>query len=308
MHNSKIVMMFPGVGSQYENMVKKFLDDPKSKEILRISSEIINCNLIDFSGTDMSDSKVIQPLIITYSYIMYSRIKDIVPIDIFMGHSLGEITALTCADIIEFTDAIEFAYRRGEIYDKAINLGEVAIVLEISLEKLQDILNRVRELEYVEITAYNAPNQFLIAGTSSGIGQVGTLLKSSSAMFVPYSMLPMRKNIPVHCMLMQNVAHDLEFNSKINISNKTVISSVSGEKYTNEKQVRKNLSQQLYQPVKWSQVINKSFDLGGRIFIDSGPQRIQMDLLNEINPSIRETSYALDVQENMQKLLKVYCK
>ena len=139
---NKNVILFPGLGSQYNDMAKKLLCVPKCKKIFMYASEIINCDLISLLESEVNNlkAKIMQPLLLTYGIASYIMLKDYLEFKIFLGHSLGELVALTAAGYINFEEALLFSVERGKYYDNALEKGEVAVVIGIEKNALEDII------------------------------------------------------------------------------------------------------------------------------------------------------------------------
>lgn len=304
-----IAIMFPGVGTQYEYMGQQLLRNICARKIFEEASEVVNINLIALmSGTEMNhlqSSEIIQPLLVTYGYSVYAILKEFYNINIFLGHSLGEITALTCAGYIDFKSAIRFSMMRGKVYEAARGCGETAVVIGIEENILKEKIEYVSKTVPVYITGFNTESQFLVAGSSEGIKKMGEALKDTSAMFVPYSLLPMRDKIPVHCELMKQIqGQKLWFEDEIKITDSILLSSVSGTQYTSESEIRDNLSRQLYSPIKWRQAVDRLMLWEPTMVIDSGPQRILKDFFCEGHNDTKAEAFSADVRVDYEKLME----
>ena len=73
-----------------------------------------------------------QPAILTVSYSIFSVLKkefnfNFQLFNFFAGHSLGEYSALVCANAIDFDDAIYLLHERGKAMQEAVPIGKEAI-------------------------------------------------------------------------------------------------------------------------------------------------------------------------------------
>ena len=128
----KTAIILPGQSSQYSKMGKTLYENFET--VRKIYDEASEClgfdvfKLIDSGNmTELMKAPKLQPVILvtTYSYyVMCKEIFDIEP-DYIVGHSLGEITALACAGIVDFKDAVEIAQMRGMFMQEVSNeIGE----------------------------------------------------------------------------------------------------------------------------------------------------------------------------------------
>ena len=120
------------------------------------------------------------------------------------GHSLGEYTALVCADSIAFTDAIGLVRRRGELMQNAVpeGSGAMAAILGLDDAMVTDVCERAAEGEVVSAVNFNSPGQVVIAGNTAAIERAMELAKevgAKRALLLPVS-------VPSHCALMTGAA------------------------------------------------------------------------------------------------------
>lgn len=296
--------LLPGQGCQYVGMGKRlFSNFPAAVSIADMASDILHKDvkkiMLSDPDRELNISSLSQPIIITFGYIMSVIFKEYRSVNYFLGHSLGEITALVCAGVIELSDALNFAKQRGSAMDRAIGIGEVAIAMDIGEPELNEIISDIAKDFYIGISAYNSNKQFLVAGEKNAILMLeGKMIRRGT--LIPYKLLPMKINAPFHSKLMQDINKDIDFNLPVHCSEKKVVSSITGELYDNDISV---LKKQLVSPVRWNKAIEKLINLGVQAFIDLGPQRIVADLLRDYNFESAVTVFAADVEKDFNILL-----
>ena len=110
----KVAWVFPGQGSQKIGMAKQIENLPNTKERFSYASEIFERNLFEICELntqstnplcDLNDTRNTQICLFLVESILLDALKDngFEP-NIVAGHSLGEITALYCADVFSFED------------------------------------------------------------------------------------------------------------------------------------------------------------------------------------------------------------
>ena len=117
-------ILFPGQGSQNIGMAKDLFDNYSYvKDFFLKADELLNKNLskIIFDGpkTELDQTENTQPAIFLVSYSIFKVIEresgfKIKNAKYFAGHSLGEYSALCCADSISFDQTIKLLKYRGE--------------------------------------------------------------------------------------------------------------------------------------------------------------------------------------------------
>jgi len=134
----KIAMIFAGQGSQALEMGKDFYDNSEvAREMFEEAGKRIGINFEEliFKENDMlGQTAYTQPAILLIQMIAYKLFKDACPdikAELFLGHSLGEFSALCASGAIDYVDAVELVHRRGQLMQDAcsdIDAGMMALV------------------------------------------------------------------------------------------------------------------------------------------------------------------------------------
>ena len=142
-------ILFPGQGSQIVGMgsefynkfsiVKKIFNQADEKLKFKISKIIL-----EGPEEELKLTKNTQPAILTVSYAIFSVLKkefkyNFENTKFFAGHSLGEYSALVCAESLKFEDALYLLYERGKAMQEAVpvNEGTMIAVLGSKIEELK---------------------------------------------------------------------------------------------------------------------------------------------------------------------------
>ena len=124
------------------------------KNIFSRADEALNFNLskIILNGpiSEINLTKNTQPAIFVVSYSIFSVMKKEFNIELnhanyFAGHSLGEYSALTCANALQFEEAICLLYERGKFMQEAVPSGKGAMLAVLGLE-LKKILQQINSI------------------------------------------------------------------------------------------------------------------------------------------------------------------
>ncbi len=124
----RIAVLFTGQGSEHIAMrCDGCQHQICMKETFEEANEAIGFNLSDFifygNLEQLAQTQYAQPAILAYSVALfrfYLKEIGINPI-CSAGHSLGELSALTCAGVIRFPDAIKLAHARGKFIQEALS-------------------------------------------------------------------------------------------------------------------------------------------------------------------------------------------
>ena len=151
-------IIFPGQGSQSVGMTKEFYEKYSLvKNIFSRASEVLNFDLskIILSGpiSEINLTKNTQPAIFVASYSIFSVMKKEFNIDLnqanyFAGHSLGEYSALTCANSLTFEEAVRLLYARGKFMQEAVppDKGAMLAILGLKVEEIIEQINSISKI------------------------------------------------------------------------------------------------------------------------------------------------------------------
>ena len=145
-------VIFPGQGSQIVGMGKDFFEKYNLvKELFKEADETLGISLskIIMEGPKEELDLTIntQPAIFLISHSIFQVVKKEFNIDLnqakyFAGHSLGEYSALSSANYLNFSDTIKLLRIRGDAMQNSVPKGEggMLAVLGSTVEIIEDIL------------------------------------------------------------------------------------------------------------------------------------------------------------------------
>ena len=129
--------VFPGQGSQYVGMAKDFHDNfSLAKQIFEEIEDYSNINIRDIifknSNNILDTTKYTQICIFATSYVIFETFAketnlDLSNINVMMGHSLGEYTALACSNKISLKESTMILKKRGELMNNAVLPNETGM-------------------------------------------------------------------------------------------------------------------------------------------------------------------------------------
>ena len=182
-------LLFPGQGSQivgmglefYKNfeIVKKIFNQA-DKQLKFPLSKII----LEGPEDELQLTKNTQPSILTVSYSIFKVLKEefnfnFKSFQYFAGHSLGEYSALLCANALSFDDALYLLHERGKAMQDAVPVGKGSMlaVLGADIEKIKTLLNSGdMKKEICEIANDNASGQVIVSGKAESVKLFQNLL------------------------------------------------------------------------------------------------------------------------------------
>lgn len=208
------------------------------------------------------------------------------------GHSLGEYTALVCADALPFADAVRLVRRRAELMQAAVPAGQgaMAAVLGLDDDAIIAVCRDAAGDEVVEAVNFNSPGQVVIAGHRSAVERATEQAKAAGAKRA----VMLNVSVPSHCRLMKPAAAELARALQaidFAVPSVAVLSNVDVEIYATAGQIRAGLERQLYSPVRWADAVRRLAGDGVTAVIECGPGKVLAGLAKRIDRSLEAVSF-----------------
>ncbi len=303
----RFAVLLPGQGSQYVGMGKLLYGKfPLARDLFAEASEVLKFSLskLCFNGDSIELTKTYntQPALLTLGYIMYRlyvKGKKLSP-TVMLGHSLGELSALVCAEAISFAEGVALARDRGlymhECGEK--NPGAMLAVITPDFDKISRLCKELSsDGAILEVANYNSENQVVVSGHAAAVEELKRCLKEKNI-----RSLPLNVSAPFHSSVMRLAADKLRARLRqISLGPPAVpiISNVSGQLYSSEEDISENLAAQVVRPVRWLQSIRTACELGVNLFVEVGPKSVLKNLNRNICSEV--CSLSLDVEEDLRK-------
>ena len=214
-------ILFPGQGSQIVGMGSEFYNNfAIVKKIFQEADEKLNYKIskIILEGPEekLQLTQNTQPAILTVSYAIFSVLKkefnfDFKSTKFFAGHSLGEYSALVCADSLKFNDALFLLFERGKSMQEAVPVGKGSMiaVLGSKIDELNNLIKEAKIKGVCEIANDNAEGKTIISDDMESINSLKDILKENKKKFIPLNV-----SAPFHCSLMSPASSKMK--EKIN--------------------------------------------------------------------------------------------
>ncbi|MFQ1047209.1 ACP S-malonyltransferase [Avibacterium paragallinarum] len=287
----KFAMVFPGQGSQAVGMLAELASQfPVVEQTFQQASEVLGYDLWQLvqqgPAEELNKTWQTQPALLAASVAIYrvwqQQYPQLQP-EVMAGHSLGEYSALVCAGVMDFQDAIKLVELRGKLMQQAVPEGTGAMYAIIGLDN-EAIINACKAAEQGEVVSavnFNSPGQVVIAGTKTAVERAAAACKEAGAKRA----LPLAVSVPSHCALMKPAADQLSVSLQ-NITLKTpeiaVLNNVDVKTEEKSDEIRTALIRQLYSPVRWTETVEKMAQQGIEVLIEIGPNKVLTGLTSRI--------------------------
>lgn len=286
-----LALVFPGQGSQSVGMLAELAAEFDTvKNTFAEASEALGYDLWEVASLGpaerLNQTEVTQPAVLTGGvavWRVYRELGGAMPA--FMaGHSLGEYSALVCAGSLAFTDAVKLVAARGRFMQAAVptGTGAMAAVIGLEDEQVAEACKQVGEQGLVSPANYNAPGQVVIAGESAAVNAAGEAAKALGARKV----MPLAVSVPSHCALMKPAAEQLApllQATALTAPEVPVLHNVDAAARNDADAIRQALTEQLYQPVRWTQTVQQLLASNVEQLAECGPGKVLAGLIKRIH-------------------------
>jgi [acyl-carrier-protein] S-malonyltransferase len=221
------------------------------------------------------------------------------------GHSLGEFTALVCAEAMDFAAAVTLVRDRGRYMQSAVPAGGggMAAILGLEDDEAEAVCVEAAHGEVVEAVNYNSPGQVVIAGQAAAVERAlaAALARGAKrALLLPVS-------VPAHSSLMQGAAAQLQerlAGLKISRPRIEYLSAVDAQVHRDPEEIRALLVRQLASPVRWSAAVAALTAHGVQVIVECGPGKVLTSLNRRIERRRDTNCLAIEDQASLRTALE----
>ncbi len=304
-------IVFPGQGSQSLGMAKDFNDN---FDIARLTfEEIEDYTNIDIRKIIFSDeenklnlTQFTQICIFATSYVIFKTNLiendiNIENINVMLGHSLGEYTALACSNKINLKECSLILKKRGELMNNAVAPNQTGMAALIG--KNSDYVEKIIKDNNlnIEIANDNSPLQVVISGMKKELQNSKDLFLSNDIK----KFIELNVSAAFHSKYMIEAQQILsEHIEKLNFyENKIkIISNYDANDHADTASIKKNLQNQMANKVNWTQSIKRLEEIGEKNVIEIGPNKVLSGLINRISKNFDIKSIGLITELNNYKI------
>ncbi|HKL01742.1 MAG TPA: beta-ketoacyl synthase N-terminal-like domain-containing protein, partial [Desulfotignum sp.] len=302
----RMVALLSGQGAQRPGMMKALYDvDSHIRKVLDKGDDIFfkirGYSLLDLMFGDddaLNTTQNTQPAVFLSSAAICSRlgVEGFSP-DYFIGHSVGEYTALFCSGMLGFEDAMRLIIKRADLmYESTVKQpGKIMVVFKN--EKETDALLRKSFISNIYITNKNSEKQTAVSGKADDIEKFCTYLSRQEVSFKKLNLTG-----AFHTPLLQEAADALRtFLDTISFNTTRfgrIISNTLARPYPEkENEVKDLLARQIVSPVEFIRSVEQVYVSGRTHFIEIGPSRLLVNLLKHINIGEYGTAVTVDPRQ-----------
>ncbi len=286
-----LAFVFPGQGSQSVGMLNALAGEfPQVAETFAEASQALGYDLwavVERGPEEMlNQTEVTQPAMLTAGVAVWRvwRAQGGAMPSMMAGHSLGEYTALVCAEAIGFADAVKLVADRGRFMQQAVPAGQggMAAILGLDDDVVRKVCAEAAQGEVLEPVNFNSPGQVVIAGSAAAVARGVEQAKAAGAKRA----LPLPVSVPSHCKLMHPAAQQMAqrlAGVNVRVSKVPVIHNVHVKSEATADGVREALVRQIESPVRWVETVCAMLAAGTTRFVECGPGKVLAGLNKRID-------------------------
>ncbi|MEH6529916.1 ACP S-malonyltransferase [Photobacterium frigidiphilum] len=291
---SKFAIVFPGQGSQAVGMLAELAEKfDIVKHTFAEASEVLGYDLWALvqngPAEDLNQTDRTQPALLTASVAIWRVWQEQGGEQpaVLAGHSLGEYSALVCAGVIDFKEAIKLVELRGQLMQEAVpaGVGAMSAIIGLDNDSIAKACEEAAQDQIVSPVNFNSPGQVVIAGNKEAVERANVLCKEAGAKRA----LPLPVSVPSHCALMKPAADKLavaleaiEFNAP----SIPVINNADVQTESDPVAIKLALVKQLYGPVRWTESVERMANEGIEQLLEMGPGKVLTGLTKRINRAL----------------------
>lgn len=294
MNNAGLAFVFPGQGSQKIGMLAELAAEyDVVTQVFAEASEVLGYDLWDRVQNGEQEAinmtECTQPLLLTASVAIWRVWQEkggAVPA--FMsGHSLGEWSALVCAGVVSFKDAVLLVQQRGKFMQEAVpaGLGAMAAIIGLDDDKIVSICAESEQGECVAAVNFNSPGQVVIAGSVAAVERAMAACKDAGAKRA----LPLPVSAPFHTEMMRPAAERLSAQVQaVEFSAPAipVIHNVTAQVESDPAAIKALMIEQIYSPVQWTGCVKTLAASGVEVLVECGPGKVLSGLAKRISKEL----------------------
>ncbi|MEZ5539470.1 MAG: ACP S-malonyltransferase [Pseudomonadales bacterium] len=304
-----LAFVFSGQGSQKVGMLSEMAAAfPIVQKTFAEASEVLGYDLWNLCQNgeqeQLNATETTQPLLLTSSVALWRvwQEKQGKKPALLAGHSLGEWSALVCADVLAFGDAVDLVRKRGAYMQTAVPKGEgsMAAVLNVDDEKILSICKEASDVGVVEAVNFNSPGQVVIAGQVAAVDKASELLKAAGAKRV----LPLPVSAPFHTSLMKPAAENMAKHIAATVFRAPsipVVHNVNAKTAADPEAIKALMIQQIDHPVLWVDCVKALVNAGIQKVVECGAGKVLCGLCTRIEKDM--TAFGIEDIAGLEKAL-----
>lgn len=304
---SKIAILFPGQGSQFNNMGADFMEFSQYRDVQSKLFEVIPECAEALAGTlDINQTCYAQPLLFANQVGILEVVKQQFAIDDvdFGGFSLGEYSAYYGTGKFDLQTGLEIIKLRSQVMSEVQSSYQTKVVLGLTKNELCLAVNELntKTSAPVLISNYNLEKQLLINFEQCDSEHVTSTLKAAGAKRI----LDLAVSGPFHTSIFSAAADQFQMEvSKLplNPGTNNLYLNLTGRKYNGES-LPVIMHDHMVTGVAWVPEIEGMIADGIDTFVELGSKSVVSSMVKKIDRSVKIIT--VETIEDLDKLEAIW--
>jgi acyl transferase domain-containing protein len=273
----RTVFVFSGQGTQWIGMGRGLAArEPVFRETLEKCDALFRAHadwsLMDELAADeprsrLASTEIAQPAIFAIQAGLLALYRSIgIEPDAVAGHSVGEVAAAFAAEALDLPDAVEVAFHRARLMQRAAGMGRMAAI-SLSLEESERVISGYQDR--ISVAAINAPESVVLSGDAGALEEVLDTLSARGVLCRDLGI-----DYAFHTRQMEPLMGELSRAlQKIQPrpSSIPMVSTVTGDLVSGEGLDGPHWARTMREPVRFASAIDRLGSDGYDLFVEIGP-------------------------------------
>jgi [acyl-carrier-protein] S-malonyltransferase len=275
---------------------------PAARAVFQQADEILSQPLSQwcFEGPEatLTDTINAQPAILTTSVAAWRALEAAVAEQgqswvwpgYCAGHSMGEITALVFAGVLDFASGLRLVRERGRLMKMAgeIQPGGMAAVMGAELPVLEEVCAQASAEAGVpvQLANDNCPGQVVISGDQAALSRLMAIAPSRGIRKIKALAVSIAAHSPLMVPALPEYQQLVE-NTPMRVPRLPVVSNITARPLPDLAAIRSEIPAQLTSAVHWTDSVRWLIAQGVTTFIEIGPKDVLTGLLKRIDGNAR---------------------
>jgi malonate decarboxylase epsilon subunit len=300
----RVALLFPGQGAQTPGFLAALPPHPLVRETLSEAQTVLGQapQTLD-SAAALTLTTAVQ-LSLLIAGVATARVLEAegVAADAVAGLSVGAFSAAVACGTLAFEDALRLVRLRGETMQRAAPYGHGMLALlgmdeRATLQLLARMPGRP-----VFLASINSPGETILSGERSALEEAAAAAAHRGA-----SSRLLQVSIPSHCLLMSEVAQQLDAALAALPLQPARIPYVTNHRARatqDAAEIAIDLAINVARPVRWYDSLTLLYELGCRVYLEAPPGNVLTRLVSAGWPAARALSLAGTPPDGVLKLLQ----